>query len=996
MTDQEFEALKQRADEAYDSERWEEALDLYLEVGLNAVDQINHYPTNSGVRSVFSSDIDFDGSDELIVGTQNSYLNVMDVLPNNKWELKWKFKSSTRIRSIIVYDIDHDGEREVLASSANGYLYVLNSNGELKWEFYTNSRIWNINIADMNSDGELEVMLALEKNGFVILNVNGDILEKHNGIKSHLGAFNQVVNNNQRMVLGSIHDPQFIKVAPHFVYSSNSWLQAIYTKKDETIGIIVSSKNSRLHVYNAFLNKSWDYDLRDWARGVYIGDIDNDNRIEIIARLGDKLIVFSENGEVKWKFDISYSGFGVSTHWDSQVSKIRLLLGTNVGVHVYRIRDVGDCFRRICVVNEKTDNSPNKSLSIEQKHLLKKITSEIDIKNKYNENKYPHNLITQLKLRETPSKLKWEYKTGRRINRLHILKGSSTFGSKLLITFKDQSMALLSANGKTNAECEVGFNLKFVGQNLLAGCIICSSENTLYILDKNLKVSSEYKLNNMILSIYSGISEVNNHEKLIATTSDTRLWVFNSDLTLVSTYDLGYIATCHYLFDINGDGKSEFFLLSEKSELIVVDRMMKPLFHFQTAGRILRITASYLSGVGEIRIFIGSDDNHLYSLNKDGKLIWKFKAHDWISEIFVFDVYNTGDSNIVIYSSDKYLYVLTEHGKLLWKCYIDLWVYYTFIGSAVKQNKNSFPFEIIFRLQGKICAYEFIKQQYSDQIAHKCWHSDYIDSVKSSGDELTFIKQCLEDDEEYLRGFAIAKLAELQEISSDFFPILKERLKDPSQYVRKSFVTCLPYLYSKIPIEYFKLYLSRLSEDYEPEVRQNVVEILPHLLTTEKTLVFYYFDKFSQDEDDWVKQILIRYLSSFVCRYWEDAFSIGLRMIHDRENWIRHESARIIADLIDYHPDRLLPTLNALIEHNCPLEIYDYLSYLPKNEQAQKVFGVCFNLMSESSFADMAGYLEKAVEVFGGISTGEEFLQTFRYLKDFYDANSIEDLVKKH
>ncbi len=83
-------------------------------------------------------DIDDDKMNEVVFGTENGNLYVL----NNKGEIEWKFETKGPIRSSpLLRDIDGDGMLEIIFGSLDGNLYVVSARGELKWKHETDTDI---------------------------------------------------------------------------------------------------------------------------------------------------------------------------------------------------------------------------------------------------------------------------------------------------------------------------------------------------------------------------------------------------------------------------------------------------------------------------------------------------------------------------------------------------------------------------------------------------------------------------------------------------------------------------------------------------------------------------------------------------------------------------------------------------------------------------------------------------------------------------------------
>ena len=111
------------------------------------------------VRSIRAYDINHDGKDEIIIGSEDWSVYI---LSSTTGELLWKYETKGWVRAVFAYDIDGDGEVEILAASGDRYLYVLDSQGRLKWKHHTRSKVHTIFAIDLDSDGEVEILQLLQ------------------------------------------------------------------------------------------------------------------------------------------------------------------------------------------------------------------------------------------------------------------------------------------------------------------------------------------------------------------------------------------------------------------------------------------------------------------------------------------------------------------------------------------------------------------------------------------------------------------------------------------------------------------------------------------------------------------------------------------------------------------------------------------------------------------------------------------------------------------
>ncbi len=125
-----------------------------------------NFKTAGGVNYVYASDIDNDGSNEILVGSYQRFY-VLD----RKGNLKWDYATGGYIYKIEVSDIDNDGNKEMIVGSND--LYVFDKNGNLKWKDRVGTEVYDIFVDDIDNDGNLEILVGSDR--VYIFNQKGDL-----------------------------------------------------------------------------------------------------------------------------------------------------------------------------------------------------------------------------------------------------------------------------------------------------------------------------------------------------------------------------------------------------------------------------------------------------------------------------------------------------------------------------------------------------------------------------------------------------------------------------------------------------------------------------------------------------------------------------------------------------------------------------------------------------------------------------------------------------
>src|ERR1051326_2621311 len=199
-------------DQARDQNDLKEALRFYLTAGSKCVKHEWGIDIGRKVRAVCSADINDDNDDEVIIGSEDSKIHVL----NNKGASLWSFTTGGWVLGVGAADVDGDGAIEVLAGSDKLYIFdshggikktietpdnvtslwvgmmpgreaplvitghddgvVIgwNPQGALQWRFKTPRRVICVLAEDIDGDGKTEFVIGSENKYLYILDENGD------------------------------------------------------------------------------------------------------------------------------------------------------------------------------------------------------------------------------------------------------------------------------------------------------------------------------------------------------------------------------------------------------------------------------------------------------------------------------------------------------------------------------------------------------------------------------------------------------------------------------------------------------------------------------------------------------------------------------------------------------------------------------------------------------------------------------------------------------
>src|SRR5579863_4593656 len=143
------------------------SVDSYLYI-LNQQGQlIDKYSMCSPIYTISTIDIDKDGCVEILVTTEAKDLTALmyHKSEGNKpgcFEQKWRKVFEDRILSFCVADFDDDGNNEIVVGSEDKHLYILDASANLLWRHNHKFRVFSLFPYDIDNNGLPELLLGTE------------------------------------------------------------------------------------------------------------------------------------------------------------------------------------------------------------------------------------------------------------------------------------------------------------------------------------------------------------------------------------------------------------------------------------------------------------------------------------------------------------------------------------------------------------------------------------------------------------------------------------------------------------------------------------------------------------------------------------------------------------------------------------------------------------------------------------------------------------------
>ena len=665
------------------------ALNYYLDAAQHIVAKNWCLSVHQKVRSIHIADINGDGDDEILFGTEGHMLAVYSTkksIGDKEPKKLWEFNTKDWVTGIATADINEDGNNEIIVSSDNLYILDKEGNNILKYDseypisamqifndkvghqvivlgdtngnikcydfnfkeiwalpFVTNGTIIDLSVGDYDGDGKIEVAAASEDKFVYIIN---DLGEEKDRISVRHWIINladcEMRNHMLRLFVGKF-------TGDTLIYKHKQTSQAVALKQSGILDLKIE----------------------------YV--FDKDELPQFIVGSSDRcLSIFDYSGELIWAFE---TGLGQRAITIKKVKngEIDLYVGTESGeVFSYSIKIVKDLVAKIKDAYAKSGTSDLLNLKINTNKLkiLKNYVEYNPIKHdaKLVDEKTIDNplnfIVSIMEVWFNSCSFVWEYKTKGRIYDIAQIKKNDE--QIVLVGSDDGNLYCLGNSG----------DLKwyFASQHDLRGDVqgirgVCATEKYIFVASAD---NSLYQIN------YDGTPEWNfcHEDWILYTTAGSfkgskgvNVFAGTEDGFILSFNEIGVLQWKRKLkkrvralsFCENCKGKSFVIAGCDDNNVYILDMDGNIVSCFSTPHYVLVVKAFDIDEDGQVEILTGNENGHLHVYDFNGRLIWRFKTDSWVAALDVFKNENTKEIQIVIGSQDNNMYVLNKYGALLWQ-----------------------------------------------------------------------------------------------------------------------------------------------------------------------------------------------------------------------------------------------------------------------------------------------------------------------------------------
>lgn len=694
MDNKQIQSYLSKGDSAFKRGIYDVALDQYLEATAHVVNTNWRLVIHEKIYSIATADINNDGEDEILFGTENGILFAYISDESCKEPtLLWKFTTDAgRINGVIIRDINDDGKAEIVVAADK--IYILDSDGIKKDVYDLNQPLTAVQAFE-NKNKEL-IVFGDNKGKIVCYNYSFQEVwaipfEGANGaiIDLAIGDF----DGDGKVEIAAASEDKYVYIIDEDgeqkdKINVNHWIvnMADCRMKNSTLRLFIGKFTGDTLVYKhkqtnkiTSLKQSGILDLKV----EYI--FNEDDYPQFIVGSSDRcLSIFDYDGQLIWVLEtgLGQRALSVKKTGDNQLD---LLVGTESGDVFYYsltlekdlVAKIRDAYRRL-----DCDDLMDLNLSIEKLKILRNYVeynainkeASIDSANKYLENNdFIHAIKSAMDVWYNKCEFIWSFGTQGRIYDLETFVECED-RHKLLVGSDDGILYCLTQTGQCEWQFQSRKDLRGSKQGIrgvyydekTALIYTVSADKSLYCLNVDGQPNWNFCHDDWIL--YTCAGEFGNKKMIFAGTENGFILAFDIDGRLLWKIKTDYgkrVRAISFVYGLSGNA----YLIAgcDDNKIYIIDSTGNIVNKFATPHYVLVVKACDVNADGEIEILTGNEDGALYAYNFDGMLLWRFETGSWVAALDILHDNRSGEVEIIIGSQDNNVYALNKHGALLWQ-----------------------------------------------------------------------------------------------------------------------------------------------------------------------------------------------------------------------------------------------------------------------------------------------------------------------------------------
>lgn len=595
------------------------------------------FSTGYVIRSIYVDPLQ---QSQIILGTEDRCAYGLDYKTGKQL---WKFQTGGWVRSVFAYDMNCDGNEEVLVGSTDGNLYLLDFQGQLLTRYAVDHPIRTIFVEDVDKDGNLEVLLCTNHKNLVALTYLEGRFEK----KWERGPFEQrlinlyiidIDNDGNKEIISSCEDKHIyiFDASGNILWRHNHKFRIfdIATADIDNDGLpelLICGENKRIRAMHVRMRRGVEERIRKHYRRLgkpepaTIPQLDADERalLQDVLGLNRRTLVTFEQAREQMKDSL----------YDQALSTLLKLAQQKVERHWHRT-DI-EYIRTVCF-----------------RHTTKRLGREIIIGTAdgrvYAFYAHGHRAWdTQLNGHIV------DVQTGfisHFYKKEEIVIFSTEHNLIILGGEKNPLQQASIADSWMSSFC-----VRAASSHDTSEIIIGSEASKLFIYDSNLQSpKAEITTEEGVRIVRALISGEENTPEIVVASMSNRIYGYKRNGNCLWIYPTRDHIKAVCIKDINGDGQPEILVGSEDRNIHVLDSAGNVLWRYYLPHSALTIDAADVDDDGMVEIFVGCADGNLYVFNRKGDVIWTYQANDRIQAVRIEDIDNDGHFEIALGSEDEF------------------------------------------------------------------------------------------------------------------------------------------------------------------------------------------------------------------------------------------------------------------------------------------------------------------------------------------------------
>lgn len=271
-----------------------------------------NWETNVGgeVKALKVVNIDDDSNKEILVGVDKVMhgVRILDYQGLDKGSTIDIIKS--RVYDLYPEDIDKDGKKEIVIGSVDKKVYVLKGQYKIMWEYTTNGPVHYVYAADLDSNGDVEIVAMSKWKEVDETKAEIYVLDKNGKLK-----WNYMIKDG-------------------IYLTSSKVLDVADLDNDGKEEIIVGTYKHGLDILDADGKLKWNFPTEKLVNVIYTSDLDNDGYISVLIGARPYFYVVDKDGRLEWKTPVNTTIFSIYTTDLNNDNNIEILVGATRYIHI--------------------------------------------------------------------------------------------------------------------------------------------------------------------------------------------------------------------------------------------------------------------------------------------------------------------------------------------------------------------------------------------------------------------------------------------------------------------------------------------------------------------------------------------------------------------------------------------------------------------------------------------------------------------------------------